>query len=567
MMNRKIRVLLSCFLLMTVLWGTLVSCRSDSGEEGTSAPDDVSETGQPTDGTTAESPSSYVVPEPTGDEHTVIYPLAKCYVESEVATVQANGYDVPLTVGPGVYDYCNFSFDGSVSVTVKVNEPIKSYTVSPLAKGIVASVDGNVLTFTLRESLYVIVKINNLREIIIAADTLETDKPASRGDGIYNVLDYGADPTGKAITSTEINAAIKAANAAGGGIVYVPAGLYTVTNIALQSNVSLYLEGGAVLRAYYGNYKKYFVHYEKNSVGSMKGTWLVYTAPNSENIRVYGRGTIDGNGTQMRNDKAFLVSLLVPHQCSSFRADGVILRDGGLWSTMVIRSDHVDFTNTKHFNENDLVTENDAIDILESQEVTFRHTIAVSEDDAYSLKTYASGNGEIKKSWIGTPEVNENVTFDDCFAWSKCGAFKVGWGFFGSMKNIRFTNSYAYSCMTGINITHYQGTAGAEDILYENIDIENFKARTNSGSPCRWFILEIVDRSGQGTGSVKNVTVRNITVRKAPGSAGVLEGYSDTDCFDTITLENITYCGKKATTLAGLGITQTNSFYKNLTIK
>lgn len=564
MMNKKVKILISCFLLMAISLGTLASCNSAKETPGTDTVADGSETNYEE---STSNDKTYTVPEPTGDEHTVIYPLAQCYTVSNVAKIQANGYDVPLTVGPGVYDYCNFSFDGSVSVTVEVGEAIKSYSVSPLAKGISASVDAKTLTFILRESVYVIVKINDLREIIIAADTLETDKPASRGEGIYNVLDYGADPTGEVITSTEINNAIKDANEAGGGIVYVPAGVYTVTNIALQSNVSLYLEGGAVLRAYYGSYKKYFVHYEKSSVSSMKGTWLVYTAPYAENVRVYGRGTIDGNGTQMRNDKSFLVSLLIPHQCSSFEADGIILRDGGLWSTMVIRSDNISFTNTKHFNENDLMTENDAIDILESQNVTFSHTIAVSEDDAYSLKTYASGNGEIKKSWVGTPEVNENVTFDDCFAWSKCGAYKVGWGFFGSMKNIRFTNSYVYSCMTAINITHYQGEADAEEILYENIDIEGFKARTNSGSPCRWFIFEILDRSSQGTGSVKNVTVRNINVRKAPSNAGVLKGYNDEDCFDTVTIENVTYCGNKATTLSGMGITETNSYYRNLTVK
>lgn len=44
-----------------------------------------------------------------------------------------------------------------------------------------------------------------------------------------------------------IQSAIDACTAAGGGIVYVPPGAYTIGAIHLKDNVSLYLEGGATL--------------------------------------------------------------------------------------------------------------------------------------------------------------------------------------------------------------------------------------------------------------------------------------------------------------------------------
>jgi hypothetical protein len=43
---------------------------------------------------------------------------------------------------------------------------------------------------------------------------------------VFNVLDYGADPTGTLPCATNIQLALEAAGAAGGGIVYVPAGTY-----------------------------------------------------------------------------------------------------------------------------------------------------------------------------------------------------------------------------------------------------------------------------------------------------------------------------------------------------
>ena len=63
-----------------------------------------------------------------------------------------------------------------------------------------------------------------------------------------SVLDFGADPTGSTDSTAAINAAITAANAAGGGKVYFPAGLYligTTTHVVMLSNVSLVGAGWA----------------------------------------------------------------------------------------------------------------------------------------------------------------------------------------------------------------------------------------------------------------------------------------------------------------------------------
>jgi hypothetical protein len=61
-----------------------------------------------------------------------------------------------------------------------------------------------------------------------------------------NVLDYGADKTGVTDSTAAIQAAINAANSAGGGCVYFPSGVYTIgttTYLTLQSNVSLMGDG------------------------------------------------------------------------------------------------------------------------------------------------------------------------------------------------------------------------------------------------------------------------------------------------------------------------------------
>ncbi len=58
----------------------------------------------------------------------------------------------------------------------------------------------------------------------------------------YNVLSYGADKTGVALSTEAFQKAIDECSAAGGGTVIIPEGIYTTGPITLQSNVRLYTE-------------------------------------------------------------------------------------------------------------------------------------------------------------------------------------------------------------------------------------------------------------------------------------------------------------------------------------
>ncbi|HVJ07927.1 MAG TPA: glycoside hydrolase family 28 protein [Acidisarcina sp.] len=72
---------------------------------------------------------------------------------------------------------------------------------------------------------------------------------ASQHASFLNVRSFGAAGDGHAIDSTAVNAAIEAAEKSGGGTVFFPAGNYLCYSIRLRSNISLYLDQGAVLIA------------------------------------------------------------------------------------------------------------------------------------------------------------------------------------------------------------------------------------------------------------------------------------------------------------------------------
>lgn len=488
----------------------------------------------------------------------VTYPLASCYQQGEQHMLRVGETEVPVQAFTPIYDFTHFSFSGRQTVTITVNEEITNYTITPLSLGLKATVDGNKLSFDIEGSRYLIVKINNLKELAIAGDNLETEVPDSEGGGIYNILSkpYKADKKGKKMSTVAIQTAIDDACRNGGGIVYVPAGLYYCGNLVLRSNVHIYMEGGAVIRGT-GNPKDYITHYRKESL-QMDGTWFIYTDENTSNIKIYGRGTIDGNGSYMRNQHKYLNNLLMPMQCSGFTVDGITFIDSGLWGVIPTRCDHVLLQNTKHYNENDKDHEDDSIDIQECQHVLVRHTIAIAEDDTYSTKTWTHTT-DIADKWYGDPEPLDDVTFDDCLGWSRCATFKLGFGVEQDQTNLRFVNSTSYKSMRAIAVNHKWGKGIARNVLFDNIDIEGFWPRDKNNS--RWLEIYL-----QAPETVEDIVIRNVRVRDKGNTPSIIKGYDAKHPLKNIILENIYMYDRNvpAYSLEEMNITDVNKYIRNL---
>ena len=229
----------------------------------------------------------------------VSYPRPSIYTKSAHFSLKVNGTYM-YTVNYAGYDYVQLSMDEGYSTEFRIavtdQSSITSYSITPFQLPIVAEVDGNELVFSLLDAHYLIVKINDEKEFIIMIDPTETDVPDETASDVYNVLDYGADDTGASIT-TGIQTALDAAVEHPGSIVFVPPGLYLIGNLLLRNQTSLYLAGGSVLR-FTGNGSDYTTLYTKSDLGP--GTWWIQTEIGSTNIKLYGRGTIDGNGYNTR---------------------------------------------------------------------------------------------------------------------------------------------------------------------------------------------------------------------------------------------------------------------------
>lgn len=129
---------------------------------------------------------------------------------------------------------------------------------------------------------------------------------ATLGAKVYNVRDYGAVGDGVHIDSPAINAAIEAAAADGGGVVFFPEGVYGSYSVRLKDNITLRFAEGSVLKAAkptkeagydlpedneWDAYQDFGHSHWKNSL-----IWGI----GLENLRFEGKGLIDGTGALSR---------------------------------------------------------------------------------------------------------------------------------------------------------------------------------------------------------------------------------------------------------------------------
>ncbi len=518
----------------------------------------------------------------------ISYPMPYIYHQSTTFSVKADGLEIPVTEYRGEYDYAHFSMDstdGPVAIEVTYKEAVSRYEISPGKLGIEGETEGNSLTFTLDEEAYLILRINNGKRLVIAADAMETEVPEQEGDGIFNILDepYQAERTGTNLSTEAIQRAIDDASRYGTengtrGTVYVPKGVYQSSSLVLKSNMELYLEGGAVIRATLDG-SKYVVRGNKNSIGK-DVIHFIYTENNkianpydpdyhntdnyieSENMKVYGRGTIDARGRDLEKEAGLLSQSLIPMNCSGFTADGLILRDTGVWSVAPGLSDNLEFTNLKILNT--MNHEDDCIDINGCQDVIVRNVIGVALDDPFSTKTWETG--ELFQAWCGEPEVNENILFEDCLSWSYCYGFKVGQGSWRDQRNIVFRDSTVYDCAVGLGVHHKYGTAVLEDITFENIDIEHI---TNTNDSHRtWLHMQAITGGKDGNKPIRNVAIRNIRVYDKGTSTAKLVGFNEEYGIEGIEMERIymDHIGGYAENLADLDIKDLYMYCGGLTL-
>ena len=113
------------------------------------------------------------------------------------------------------------------------------------------------------------------------------------------MLDYGAKRDGSGSSTAAFRAAIQACAKAGGGTVFVPAGHYVSGAIELVSNMTFYIDSGAVIR-FAANREEYPMVASRFEGTEMRAPAAMIGGHNLENVTITGRGTLLAENAEWR---------------------------------------------------------------------------------------------------------------------------------------------------------------------------------------------------------------------------------------------------------------------------
>jgi hypothetical protein len=269
---------------------------------------------------------------------------------------------------------------------------------------------------------------------------------------VFNPSQFGAVGDGNALDSPAINAAIDACNKAGGGVVYCSPGKYLCGTVELKSNVTLYLEAGAVILGS-TDVKQYTPKPGPDPSSDAGQGHLIY-ARDVENVGVVGLGKIDGQGRsfwtatnrkpvpdrEMWSDARHLdwkpnarISPMVELvNCTNLRLESIELTGASGWTLRPINCTRV-FIQGIVIRNPAIGPNTDGIDLTGCQQVVISDCLIDTGDDAICLKS--------ENPYGSAPRLSKDITVTNCIITSSTNGFKIGTATQGGFENITFSNS------------------------------------------------------------------------------------------------------------------------------
>ncbi|WP_069661101.1 glycoside hydrolase family 28 protein [Arcticibacter eurypsychrophilus] len=351
----------------------------------------------------------------------------------------------------------------------------------------------------------------------------KVEKPTFKAD-TFNIIKYGAVSDGLTLNTKSIHDAIEDCSSKGGGVVLIPAGLWSTGPIALKSNVNLHLQSDAVLSFTkdHTQYKLIQTNWEGldavRNESPISGTNLV-------NIAITGKGIIDGNGDSWRMVKK---EKLTASQWEKVVASGgVVDPKGRIWypseqslkgstlkgagileagkslkdyeeikdflrpNLIVLASckkvllEGVTFQNSPAWNVHPLMCENvtisdirvrnpwygqngDGLDLESCKNVLIENSVFDVGDDGICIKSGRDEQG--RKRAMPT----ENVLIKNCTVYHAHGGFVVGSEMSGGAKNLFVTDCTFIGTDIGIRFKTTRGRGGiVEKIYIKNITMKD----------------------------------------------------------------------------------------------
>lgn len=339
--------------------------------------------------------------------------------------------------------------------------------------------------------------------------------------------------TGEGTDWTEaFKAAVHDADRKGGGTVYVPAGTYPTYSIRLLSNMTLYLEAGAVI-TFLPDIENYeLVHTEFEGIAEDAYMPCIF-ADHAQNVAVKGEGVIDGNGfvwwqgvreKTLRHSRPTLICF---QYCERVRIEGVSLKNSPAWTVHPLYCTDVVIAGISIKNPWDSPN-TDGINPDGCKNVRIYNCQVDVGDDCITLK---SGTEK-------TPNRRplENVTVTNCNMIHGHGGIVIGSEMSGGVRNVTVSNCVFQDTDRGIRVKTRRRRGGTvENVHLNNIVMDRvtcpfvFNMYYYCGSEGKEQY--VWDKEAypieEGTPLLKDIHISNMTVTDAAVAAGFIYGLKE----------------------------------------
>lgn len=480
-----------------------------------------------------------------------VYPVPNGVALNPDFTVRINDGSGWVSVpAQDIVDSCfvHFQMTSTVDVEIIVNRAITSHQISPLSAAIKSQVNGSKLTFTLSKPQKLIVLINEgaanhttgLDGLIVLAEAPETDIPSLADPDVVNIMNYGVDHTGRTLNRVRIQQAFND-HAGAGKIIYFPPGIYKTGMLHMRSDQSLYLAPGATIMG-----SSDIVDYNQIPGEGFSNEKYLLGSWNARNIKVYGRGILNGNGTALRlqdpTGAKFKTHNIQFMGTNHIEMNDVISLDAGSWSIEPIFCDHVTMKNIKIISDlryyGGAQLNNDGFDINKCRHVLIEDSFAWCSDDAITPK-------QDKHNPTFPFRDLYDLKFRNMIIYTRKCAFKIGSETRTpnhKMSDVTFENSDIVIADRAFAIWSDEGML-IENIMFKNIRIEKTYKDVKQN-----HINFRIDTPGR---SIKNVSFINVAAREPAPRGSVFEGKNlgavvngETIQFHNIKFENYTIGGE-----------------------
>jgi DNA sulfur modification protein DndE len=334
---------------------------------------------------------------------------------------------------------------------------------------------------------------------------------------IFDIREFGAKSDGLTLNTKAINDAIEAAHqAAGGGTVFFPDGIWLTGPIVLKSNVRLHLEKNAILTFSKNRDDFPLVETTFEGVAAYRSQAPI-SAVRAENIGITGEGIIDGNGdawkpvkrskmtetawkkliasggsvtadgntwypsesalkgslssdigkmngSKTKADFEAIKDFLRPNMLQltdskNILIEGVTFQNSPAWTLHFVTSEHITVRGVKvknpWYGQN-----NDAVDLESSRNALLENCIFDTGDDAITLKSGRDEQG--RKRGIPT----ENVIARNMTIYHAHGGFVIGSEMSGGVRNVFISNSKFIGTDIGLRFKTQRGRGGLVEKVY-----------------------------------------------------------------------------------------------------